>query len=110
PAERYTIPALAERVVRYLEVSGRGPVHLFGNSLGGTIAVRVAATRPDLVRTLTLVSPALPFLNPRRSLQARALPLIAVPHGRRIAARYLSSTTPEELTHQMIEACFADPR
>ena len=110
PAERYTIPALTARVARFLEETGRGPVHLFGNSLGGTIAVWLAATRPDLVRTLTLVSPALPFLNPRRSLQARALPLLALPHGRRLVARYLSSVTPEQLAQQMIEACFADPR
>lgn len=110
PAARYTAPALARHVVRFLEHTGRGPVHLLGNSLGGTIAVRVAAVRPDLVRSLTLISPALPFLDPRRTLQARALPLIAVPQAHRIAARYLSSLSPEELTQQAIEACFADPR
>lgn len=49
-------------VTGYLEASGRGPVHLFGNSLGGAVAVRLAALRPDLVRSLTLVSPALPEL------------------------------------------------
>jgi pimeloyl-ACP methyl ester carboxylesterase len=42
-----------------------GPAHLFGNSLGGAVAVRVAATRPDLVRSLILISPALPDLLPR---------------------------------------------
>jgi pimeloyl-ACP methyl ester carboxylesterase len=41
------------------------PVHLFGNSMGGAIAVHLAARRPDLVRTLTLVSPALPDPRPR---------------------------------------------
>ena len=35
-------------------------MHLFGNSLGGAVAVQLAARPPDLVRTLTLVSPALP--------------------------------------------------
>ncbi|MBO1415001.1 alpha/beta fold hydrolase [Streptomyces sp. FH025] len=54
-------------VIGYLEASGRGPVHLFGNSLGGAVAVRLAALRPDLVRSLTLVSPALPELPPQRS-------------------------------------------
>src|SRR4029450_10831539 len=48
---------VARRVGRWIERSGRGPVHLFGNSLGGAVTVRVAALRPDLVRTLTLVSP-----------------------------------------------------
>ena len=35
-------------------------MHLIGNSLGGAVCVKVAATRPDLIRTLTLISPALP--------------------------------------------------
>ncbi len=51
----------------------RGPVHLFGNSLGGAVATLVAARRPDLVRTLTLVSPAMPDLRPRRHTLPMAL-------------------------------------
>jgi pimeloyl-ACP methyl ester carboxylesterase len=37
-------------------------VHLFGNSLGGAVCTRLAATRPELVRTLTLIAPAMPDL------------------------------------------------
>ena len=66
-------------VIGYLEAAGRGPVHLFGNSLGGAgaVAVRLAALRPDLVRSLTLISPALPELPPQRS--AWSTGLLAVP-------------------------------
>ncbi|MGW6919377.1 alpha/beta fold hydrolase [Kitasatospora sp. NPDC054939] len=64
-------------VIGYLEQSGRGPVHLFGNSLGGAVSVRLAALRPDLVRSLTLISPALPELPPQRS--AWPTGLLAVP-------------------------------
>src|SRR6188508_2969001 len=46
PARSYAIPAMADRVIRWIEASGRGPVHLVGNSLGGAITVRVAGTRP----------------------------------------------------------------
>src|SRR6476660_8457303 len=67
PAPRYGLPALADRVVRWIEHTGRGPVHLLANSLGGAVCVRVAAHRPDLVRSLTLISPAMPFLDPRWS-------------------------------------------
>lgn len=109
PARRYTIDAFAARVIQWLEYSGRGPVHLLGNSLGGTVAVSVAATRPDLVRTLTLISPALPFLDPRRSLQSRMVPLLALPGGVRLARRLLAATTPEQMAQRVIEACFADP-
>jgi pimeloyl-ACP methyl ester carboxylesterase len=59
----YTVAGHAAAVIGLLEHTG--PAHLFGNSLGGAVAVRVAADRPDLVRTLTLVSPALPDLLPR---------------------------------------------
>lgn len=109
PARRYTLAALADRVVRWIEASGRGPVHLVGNSLGGSVAVRVAACRPDLVRTLTLVSPAMPFLDPRRSLQGRILPLLALPRADRIATRYLTQFTPDQLARQVLAACYADP-
>ncbi|MEJ3746033.1 alpha/beta hydrolase [Actinomycetes bacterium KLBMP 9797] len=109
PARRYSLPALAARVVRWIEYSDRGPVHLIGNSLGGAIAVRVAGTRPDLVRTLTLVSPAMPFLDPRRSLQSRMVPLLAVPLAERLATRQLAKIAPEDMARQVTEACFADP-
>ena len=52
--------ALAATVIKLIEQRRRGPVHLVGNSMGGLIAVELAASRPDLVRTLTLISPALP--------------------------------------------------
>lgn len=109
PAPHYTLAASTARVVRWIEQDQVGPVHLLGNSLGGTVAVKVAAERPDLVRTLTLISPALPFLNPRRSLQSRALPLLAVPGAATVARRFLAATTPEQLARQVIEACFAHP-
>ncbi|MEQ4301773.1 alpha/beta fold hydrolase [Plantactinospora sp. B6F1] len=108
PARKYTIPAFADRVIRYLEHSGRGPVHLLGNSLGGAVSVRVAGLRPDLVRTLTLVAPAMPFLDPRRSLQGRVLPLLAVPGAERFASRWLTHLPPEEIARQVMEACVAD--
>ncbi|MEK8109251.1 alpha/beta fold hydrolase [Micromonospora sp. M12] len=53
PGRRYTIPAFADLVVRWIEHSGRGPVHLFGNSLGGAVAVRVAGSG----RTWSVPSP-----------------------------------------------------
>jgi pimeloyl-ACP methyl ester carboxylesterase len=109
PARRYTLAALADRVIRWIEATDRGPVHLVGNSLGGAVTVRVAATRPDLVRTLILVSPAMPFLDPRRSLQGRILPLLALPRADRIANRMLSQLTPDELARQVLAACYADP-
>jgi pimeloyl-ACP methyl ester carboxylesterase len=61
----YSIDAMATTVADLIERRGYWPVHLAGNSMGGAVSVRLAARRPDLVRTLTLISPALPDLWPR---------------------------------------------
>ncbi|MFI7126369.1 alpha/beta fold hydrolase [Nonomuraea sp. NPDC050153] len=73
----YTVAGHARAVAELMEHTG--PAHLFGNSLGGAVAVRVAATHPDLVRSLTLVSPALPDLLPRYGpvrVAAAAVPVL----------------------------------
>ncbi len=36
-----------------------GPIDLIGHSFGGTVALRIAVERPDLVRSLTLVEPVI---------------------------------------------------
>ncbi len=108
PADgRYTVGAHARAVIRHLEHSGRGPVHLFGNSLGGAVSTRVAADRPDLVRTLTLVSPALPNLRPKRGTDPR-LPLLLLPGFRQLARRQLLTQTPEQRARAVLALCFAD--
>jgi pimeloyl-ACP methyl ester carboxylesterase len=109
PGRSYSIAALADRVARWIEHSGRGPVHLLGNSLGGAVSVRVAGTRPDLVRSLTLVSPAMPFLDPRRSAQGRYAPFVLLPYAHRLAARRMASIPIEEMLRMVVAACFADP-
>jgi pimeloyl-ACP methyl ester carboxylesterase len=65
PDGDYSVRAQAAVVARLIEERGRGPVHLIGNSLGGAVCTHLAARRGDLVKTLTLVSPALPDLRPR---------------------------------------------
>ena len=108
PSPRYSIPALASMLIGYLEHEGRAPVHLVGNSLGGSIAVRVAALRPDLVRTLTLISPAMPFLDPRRTAHGPLLPVLALPRAERLFAWGMARMTVEEMADQVMLACFGD--
>ena len=83
------------------------PVHLFGNSMGGAIAVQLAARHPQLVRTLTLVSPALPKVGVRRTNVH--LPVIAVPGlGTTLMRRYLTLDAATR-ARATIDICFADP-
>jgi pimeloyl-ACP methyl ester carboxylesterase len=106
--EGYRLSTHVSAVVRRIEVRGAGPVHLFGNSLGGAVCTLVAASRPDLVRTLTLVSPALPSLRPRRGSDPR-LPLLLLPGLDVLVRRQLAQRTPEQRARAVIELCYADP-
>lgn len=103
----YSINGHARAVVRLLEARGAGPVDLFGNSLGGAVATRIAAVRPDLVRTLTLISPALPDLRPQRSAWPTAL--ASVPGLPRLYMRATRGWSPRRRTEALIALCFGDP-
>jgi pimeloyl-ACP methyl ester carboxylesterase len=108
PNGDYSIAAHTRLVIRYLEQSDRGPVHLVGNSMGGAISIQVAARRPDLVRSLSLVSPAVPDLRPRKGSDA-FLPLLLLPGvGSRMLAK-LDQGSPERRARALINLCFAHP-
>jgi pimeloyl-ACP methyl ester carboxylesterase len=107
PDGKHSIAALAQTVTTLIGRLGRGPVHLVGNSLGGSVCVRIAARRPDLVRTLTLVSPALPDSRPR--LDLLRFPVLSLPLvGNRLLRKFLL-TAPEHRVADVIATCFCDP-
>lgn len=103
----YSIGGQAASVIAFIDRQGRWPVHLVGNSLGGAVCTRVAARRPDLVRTLTLISPALPDLRPR------ILPLrvaaVSVPGIGAWALSRLEAQSAEQRTLRSLRDVFADP-
>lgn len=112
PRKDYRLQAHADAVIAYLEQSGRGAVHLVGNSMGGAVSILVAAARPDLVRTLTLISPAVPDNRPRifplRSnprMALLAVPVLGEYAVRKLNARY----APEVRAKATIKLVFADP-
>ena len=108
PDGRYSIAALAQTVSALIEHDRRGPVHLIGNSLGGAVSLKVAATRPDLIRTLTLISPALPDLRPRLDLVR--FPVIGLPRvGPRLIRRYQAAQPPERRVAGVIATCYSNP-
>jgi pimeloyl-ACP methyl ester carboxylesterase len=103
----YSVTGHARAVIRLLDAGQRGPVHLFGNSLGGAVVTRVAAVRPDLVRTLTLVSPALPEIR----VQRPAVPtgLLAIPGVASLFCRLTGDWTAEQRTRGVMALCYGDP-
>jgi pimeloyl-ACP methyl ester carboxylesterase len=112
---RYSIRAHVRAVVDVLEhvrdEPGEGagrPVHLVGNSLGGLVSVLVASRRPDLVASLTLISPAMPVYRVPTAF-SRALLLLLVPGVPSLAARRMGAVTPEESVRAMVRMCFGEP-
>ena len=103
----YSINGHARAVVRLLEAEAAGPAHLFGNSLGGAVATRIAAVRPDLVRTLTLISPALPEIRPQRTAWPTAL--ASVPGMPQLYMRATRDWSTERRTRALISLCFGNP-
>jgi pimeloyl-ACP methyl ester carboxylesterase len=103
----YSLDARAAVVCGLIEKRGYWPVHLTGNSLGGAVCVRVAARRPDLVRTLTLISPALPDWRPR-VLPLRVGLLCAPAVGSWLLTRSHRMSA-EGRTSMVIRDIYADP-
>ena len=56
PPEHYTFDQLTDDLVALIEHVTEGPVDLLGHSMGGRVAMRAALARPDLVRSLILMS------------------------------------------------------
>jgi pimeloyl-ACP methyl ester carboxylesterase len=106
PDGRCSIAALAQTVIALIGKHGK-PVHLIGNSLGGAVCVKVAATRPELIQSLTLISPALPDSRPRMDLLR--FPVISLPRlGTRIVKQY-QVLPPERRVADVITTCYGDP-
>lgn len=55
-----TMEASADVVAAVVRDLGAGPATIMGNSMGGPVALQVAARHPDLVARVVLVAPALP--------------------------------------------------
>ncbi|MFB7674814.1 alpha/beta fold hydrolase [Kitasatospora purpeofusca] len=106
PDGEVTVERQAEAVADHLDRSGHRRVHLVGNSLGGLVALHLTARRPDLARTLTLVSPVLPTLPPA---QARRVALLALPGASRLYSRLLAAHSPDRQLDDLYRLIYADP-
>ncbi|MGP4019184.1 alpha/beta fold hydrolase [Saccharopolyspora sp. 5N708] len=106
----FTRQANAHVVIRFLEQLGAGPVHLCGNSFGAAVAAEVAALRPDLITSLTLISPAMPDLRPNPwRLSDPRIALAMLPMVGTRTREQLAAVPPGERAVQLMRLCFADP-
>ena len=106
PDRRYSPEAHAARVADRV-LSGPGPVHLVGNSLGGLVGVLAAARHPEKVATLTLLAPALPLGG--STTGGRLLALLGVPAIGTALMRAARRNDLERRTHDLLRLTFARP-
>ncbi|PYQ35044.1 MAG: hypothetical protein DMF57_04295 [Acidobacteria bacterium] len=90
---------LAALLARWIESEFHEPVHVVGNSMGGHVAIHLAARRPDLVRSLVLVnSTGIPFeIAPGAHLANLIVPRGAMSFAR-ILARDIFRAGPTAMT------------
>jgi pimeloyl-ACP methyl ester carboxylesterase len=104
-----TIQRNAALVVAALEEYG--PSVLLGNSMGGAIAVKVSARRPDLVEGLVLVNPALrPVFGSPQWRQAFLLTPMVFPRvGARVIGGRASQLGAEGMVDGTLQLVLEDP-
>ena len=69
----YDFPALAGDIAAVIAAAKNGPAHVVGLSVGGMVAQTFALSRPELVRSLTLIDTVCTFSDEVRApLRARA--------------------------------------
>lgn len=88
------------------------PVTLLGNSMGGLISLRQSAFRPDTVRDLVLLGPALPLpvWRVRDPVVAGGVAATGVPRlGSSLLARARARSSPEQQVADMLELTCVDP-
>lgn len=113
PGEHYSIRRLSAVLAAVIERVGAdvpGGVNVVANSLGGMVAIDLAVRRPDWLRTLTLISPAVPDLRMTTDRGADPrLGLLLAPGTLAPAVRRLSGISAADRALGMAQLCYGDP-
>jgi pimeloyl-ACP methyl ester carboxylesterase len=111
PREHYSLVDDADLIARLVRRLSPGrPVHLVGNSLGGMVCTALASRHPELVLTLSLISPAVPDLRLTQDRGADPrLALLLAPGTLPAAVRRLAAIGPMTRTQGMAVLCYGDP-
>ncbi|MFC0629078.1 alpha/beta fold hydrolase [Kribbella deserti] len=98
----------ADTLLEFMAGEFDRPVHLFGNSMGGSIAVVLAARHPEKVASLTLISPAMP--NPRPSAVAAWFIALSAPRIGPAVMRRSAMLPFDRRVKTAMSMVFGDPR
>ena len=112
---RSSIAANVDLLSRAIARLSRDPIVLMGNSMGGLLAIGVAAQHPSLIDALVLVDPAVPApggeFRPRLDQVSRTFIATAfMPRwGARRLSRAVAAVGPESLVRETMRLVSADP-
>lgn len=102
----YSPRAHADVVANFIRQQLDGePVHVFGNSMGGAVSLRLVSDHPALVKSVTYVSPALHNRLMATNLQ---IPLVTLPYLGHKFADLSRRLSPERQVSDMYNRVFAD--
>ena len=88
----YGVDTLTDDAIQLIEQLGCAPCHFVGHSLGAFVGIRIAARRPELIRSLVLLAPSADRQPTLDALQYRVLQVVARAVGIRPLAGMLLST------------------
>lgn len=103
---KYSLNRNAKAAIAVIESLDCGPVHLFGNSLGGITSIAVAVQRPDLVKSLILISPAM--LTRKVMATAHLKTALAMFQNARAAKKLDARTAAEQQAKAILALVMAD--
>src|ERR1700693_1735524 len=111
---RSSIAANVDLLTRLIARLSDGPIVLIGNSMGGLLAIGVAAMHPELGSGVVLVDPAGPAprsWRPRFDRVTRTFLAAAfIPSwGARRVGRAVAALGPEQLVYETLRLCSANP-
>lgn len=114
PEQVYTIEAFADDVAWMCGELGVTRGVLVGHSMGGAIALALAARRPELCEALVMLDPAILFPADLQPLIARLIAGFRSPDGARIlrewaAGRFFLDTSDPPLKERILDAMCGTP-
>jgi pimeloyl-ACP methyl ester carboxylesterase len=105
-----SVEVMGKALARFMDAMSTEPVHLVGNSMGGTLSILEGHARPGRVASALLVCPALP---PPRGAHTdpqwmRTLLIACGPWGHVLLRRYAARMGAERQVRDMLPRCCAD--
>ncbi|AZI58141.1 alpha/beta hydrolase [Nakamurella antarctica] len=106
----FSIRTQVTQLAELIRATSAVPVHVVGNSYGGYVSCQLAARHPELVKSLTLIAPAVPDLRLVRDRGADPrLAMLLLPGSTRVVANQLALISAADRAAGMAALCFGDP-